>query len=323
MECFIKISDYFEKPGHSFICFLLASILMLGSVLSFFAVPAAAGQEEEEGYFFYYLTHDEDDLEKSSYSPARISQEAMVQELIQKLNDREKHGDGHSLFPAEVQITSYTLSDSVLELDLTAAYSNMELTRELLTRYGLVKTFTQVPGISKVLIRSGGRGITDRDENPLGPMNETNFIEWKRNSIDAYRYDSFTLYFADSDGSALVPETRSVYYLRSVPISYIMMEQLSNGPIEKNHYPTIPSNTVVNEIRILDQVAHVDFSKSFIDSSLPLPSDIIIGSVTATLCTLPNVREVRITVNGEEKASMRDGTSLYQYFKTDNALIEK
>lgn len=75
-------------------------------------------------------------------------------------------------------------------------------------------------------------------------MTDSTFVEVSKKNEDNYRYDTFTLYFADKSGKRLLKETRNVYYRRTLPKERVVLEQLAKGPLEDGHYATIPENTM-------------------------------------------------------------------------------
>ena len=70
-------------------------------------------------------------------------------------------------------------------------------------------------------------------------MTEESFLELSGKDTD-YRYDTFTLYFADKSGKKLVKEERNIYYRRTLPKERVVLEQLAKGPMEEGHYAVIP-----------------------------------------------------------------------------------
>ncbi len=61
-------------------------------------------------------------------------------------------------------------------------------------------------------------------------MTDSTFVEVSKKNEDNYRYDTFTLYFADKSGKRLLKETRNVYYRRTLPKERVVLEQLAKGP---------------------------------------------------------------------------------------------
>ena len=70
--------------------------------------------------------------------------------LMGILNGQESSGENLPLLPAGVQLVTYRLNESLLELEFNADYSNISRTREILVRAGVARTFLQIPGITGI-----------------------------------------------------------------------------------------------------------------------------------------------------------------------------
>ena len=132
-------------------------------------------------------------------------------------------------------------------------------------RAGVARTFLQIPGITGIKIFIGNQELTDSKGQAVGLLDGNTFVEMWGSDKDAYRYDTFTLYFTDKTGEHLVAEQRNVYYKRILPRERVILEQLAKGPMVKGHYPTIPQNTDILGIEVSDNVCYVDFSSAFSD----------------------------------------------------------
>ena len=92
----------------------------------------------------------------------------------------------------------------------------------------------------------------------------------------------------------------------------------------KGHYPTIPQNTEVLGVEISDDICYVDFSPAFTDTSVDVPVNITIYSVINSLLDNTTAADkVQITIQGNDSASLSDGTSLYSFFSKNEDLILK
>ncbi|MBR2765719.1 MAG: GerMN domain-containing protein [Blautia sp.] len=297
---------------------LLQSALLSVFLLMAGADPAAAADGGH--YFIYYLNYEETALESMPYIPSEETGEFMLQDLMIRLNERERSTQGSSLLPGEVQINSFTIEGQTLNLEFNEAYLQMKPGREILTRAGIVRTFLQIPQITGVRIMIGREELTDHQGDPVGIMNLSDFVDISGSDSDPYRYDSFSLYFTDKKGKKLLEETRNVYYRRSIPRERVILEQLAKGPMEKEHYPTIPENTVVNSVRVFDRVCYVDLGSTFVDYALSIREKTIAASVANSLIAGGAVDEVQIRVEGDDHARLGD-LSLYRFFKWNEELL--
>ena len=169
-------------------------------------------------YYLYYLNKDETKVTKTRYYPeqerCRIYAPGFNRE---SWNGQESSGENLPLLPAGVQLVTYRLNESLLELEFNADYSNISRTREILVRAGVARTFLQIPGITGIKIFIGNQELTDSKGQAVGLLDGNTFVEMWGSDKDAYRYDTFTLYFTDKTGEHLVAEQRNVYYKRILP----------------------------------------------------------------------------------------------------------
>ena len=271
-------------------------------------------------YFLFYLNHEETALESIPYVPTDESSDFMLQDLMIRLNDREKGPHGASLLPEEVQINSFSILDQVLDLEFNSAYLDMDPSREVLTRAGIVRTFLQVPQIAGVRIRVGQEELKDHRGNRFGVMVLSDFVDISGADTDPYRFDSIVLYFTDKKGRTLLEETRNVYYRRNIPRERVILEQLAKGPMEKGHYPTIPENTLVNSVQVLDRVCYADLSDSFAAYALSVPPKTVVASVVNSLIAGGNADEVQILIDNEEHVRLGE-YNLYRFFRWNEELL--
>ena len=160
--------------------------------------------------------------------------------------------------------------------------------------------------------------LKDESGQPLGQMDEDSFTEVSED-FQTFRYESFQLYFTDKEGKELLPETRNVYYRQDIPRERVLLEQLIKGPMEPDHYPTLPEKTTVNGISVFGDVCRVDVSTAFIDYALSIPAMTAIRSVVRSLTENGSSTLIQISVDGDEFRTMgEDEISLYRYFDAES-----
>lgn len=302
---------------------ILLSVLVAGTLLTGCTVEV---QEEKSDsvslqYYQYYVNKEETKLEQEDYVPEQETAEFMLQDMTTALNEKKPSGENLALLPKEVELKSYNLNGSTLELQFNNQYSKTSRAREILMRSGVVRTFLQVPGVTGVKFFVGGNELLDSRGQPVGVMNSETFAELWGTDKDAYRYDTFTLYFTDKTGKKLVEEKRNVYYKRSLPRERVILEQLIKGPMVKGNYPTIPETAEVLSVSTADGVCYVDFNSAFRDSMLDLPVDTVIYSVVNSLLDEEKADKVQISIEGKDDAALGDGTSLYNFYGWNEELI--
>ena len=309
-----------KKLFSAVLALVLACSLLTGCTVETQEEKVDSGSNQ---YYLYYVNKDETKVVKERYQPEQESAEFMLQDFTGILNAQEGSGDNLALLPSGVQLVTYRLNESLLELEFNSDYSEMSRAREILVRAGVARTFLQIPGVTGIKIFIESEELKDSKGQAVGVIDGNTFVEMWGSDKDAYRYDTFTLYFTDKTGEHLVAEQRNVYYKRILPRERVILEQLAKGPMVKGHYPTIPQETEILGVEVSDDVCYVDFSSAFSDSGIDIPVNTMIYSVVNSLLDTASADKVQISVEGDTEATLSDGTSLYSLFSTNTELVLK
>ena len=309
-----------KKLFSAVLALVLACSLLTGCTVETQEEKVDSGSNQ---YYLYYVNKDETKVVKERYQPEQESAEFMLQDFTGILNAQEGSGDNLALLPSGVQLVTYRLNESLLELEFNSDYSEMSRAREILVRAGVARTFLQIPGVTGIKIFIESEELKDSKGQAVGVIDGNTFVEMWGSDKDAYRYDTFTLYFTDKTGEHLVAEQRNVYYKRILPRERVILEQLAKGPMAKGHYPTIPQETEILGVEVSDDVCYVDFSSAFSDSGIDIPVNTMIYSVVNSLLDTASADKVQISVEGDTEATLSDGTSLYSLFSKNTDLVLK
>ena len=309
-----------KKLFSAVLALVLACSLLTGCTVETQEEKVDSGSNQ---YYLYYVNKDETKVVKERYQPEQESAEFMLQDFTGILNAQEGSGDNLALLPSGVQLVTYRLNESLLELQFNSDYSEMSRAREILVRAGVARTFLQIPGVTGIKIFIESEELKDSKGQAVGVIDGNTFVEMWGSDKDAYRYDTFTLYFTDKTGEHLVAEQRNVYYKRILPRERVILEQLAKGPMVKGHYPTIPQETEILGVEVSDDVCYVDFSSAFSDSGIDIPVNTMIYSVVNSLLDTASADKVQISVEGDTEATLSDGTSLYSLFSKNTDLVLK
>lgn len=309
-----------KKLFSAVLALVLACSLLTGCTVETQEEKVDSGSNQ---YYLYYVNKDETKVVKERYQLEQESAEFMLQDFTGILNAQKGSGDNLALLPSGVQLVTYRLNESLLELEFNSDYSKMSRAREILVRAGVARTFLQIPGVTGIKIFIESEELKDSKGQAVGVIDGNTFVEMWGSDKDAYRYDTFTLYFTDKTGEHLVAEQRNVYYKRILPRERVILEQLAKGPMVKGHYPTIPQETEILGVEVSDDVCYVDFSSAFSDSGIDIPVNTMIYSVVNSLLDTASADKVQISVEGDTEATLSDGTSLYSLFSKNTDLVLK
>ena len=301
-------------------CLMICLIFCLSLPAAVRGEDAPSGEEDQiqSPCYMYFLNEDQTALVRAEFIVNYTTPEELLQSLMLRLNEIGTEEGLTRLLPENVRIEAYSLGDTELDLQMSGEYVLMDPGREVLVRAGLVYTLVQVQGIDKVRIFVEDEELKDESGQPLGQMDGDSFTEVSED-FQTFRYESFQLYFTDKEGKELLPETRNVYYRQDIPRERVLLEQLIKGPMEPDHYPTLPEKTTVNGISVFGDVCRVDVSTAFIDYALSIPAMTAIRSVVRSLTENGSSTLIQISVDGDEFRTMgEDEISLYRYFDAES-----
>ncbi|MBI1951545.1 MAG: GerMN domain-containing protein [Acidobacteria bacterium] len=134
------------------------------------------------------------------------------------------------------------------------------------------------------------------------------------------------LFFQEADGDSLGPERRKIF-LTSSPADQAkqIVVELINGPQEPGLLPTLPPQTRLRGL-YLDRggTAYVDLSSEVADLHPGGTGEeiaTIYSLVDSLTYNLPEIKRVRILVNGEERETLKNHLDLRRDYRKDLSIV--
>ena len=303
------------------------TVFVLALVLAFSAAACGPQSEESRGddvrsYQAFFLNQEQDQIQAELFSPMDDSTETMLLELVALQQQGPKDKELVPLLPEGTKIRDYELSSGTLTIDLDASYTAMEPSREILTRAGLVRTFVQVDGVSRVVFQVEGEPLTDPAGNEVGALTAASFLENAGKEINAYQQTSLVLYFTDEAGEGLVSERRTAYYTSNEPLERVVIEELMRGPSETGHYPVIASTVSVLSVTTQDQVCYVNFESSTASPLITASEEVQLYAIVNSLIENCSVSKVQFSIADSSEGVFLQEISLDQNFEKNTQLIK-
>lgn len=298
---------------------LMAAVLLLGG----------CGQkaEEESSYKVYYVNTTGTRLVEADYSPSAQTFEEMMDELLGQL---ETPPAGAASFVSAlkdgVTVNGYERGIDALRIDFSGEYYDLSNTDEVLLRAAVVKTFSQVPGVTKVMITVDKEQLKDADGELIQPMDANSFIDTKEGGINSYQYATLILYFANSEGDKIAKETRSLHYSSNMVLERLVVEQLIAGPEESGLKAVLGNNVRIQNLYVQNGICTINFDAEFnrAPSENPPDAQAALYAIVNSICeTCDNVSGVRFEIDGDSDVMFRDAVSLDQVFMMDRTYIEQ
>ena len=301
------------------LCALLACMCLAGC-------GAGGNAAAEADYQIYYLSNDETEIIAVPYDMAERDPEALIAEMIAGLQTTPELLEYQTPIPGNVTLTNWTLSGGLLTLGFDAAYSELEKTREILTRAALVRTFTQIDGVDTVAFLVEGSPLTDAHGEVVGNMTADRFIYNAGREINTYEKVQLTLYFADSTGTKLVPVYRTVVYNSNILMERLVVEQLLAGPNpasgDLSIGPTVNPAAGITSISVRDGICYVSFDENFLTQTNPVTAEVSVYSLVNSLAELSEVSKVQISVQGDSSANYMDVMPLSVAYTRNLDIVE-
>ncbi len=136
-----------------------------------------------------------------------------------------------------------------------------------------------------------------------------------------------TLFFESKEGEDLVPEKRKIFLTETVTDQ---ARQTVRELIEGSHsglVPTIPRASELREVYLSkDGTAYIDFSQSFVDGHSGGSSaeiDTVFSLVDTLTFNFPEIKRVKILVEGEERNTLKDHLDLSRAYVADMSIVRR
>lgn len=304
------------------------TVRLLAAVLLLAALCTGCGEKQQEGeaaaregeYQIYYLDSSGIKLRACSYETETEDTEQLLGELAGQLLTAPADTEYQPVLTEKTKLLGMKKNDNVLYLDFSKEYNSMEPIREILCRAAFVKTLTQAEGIEFVSITCEGQPKLNSAGNPVGALSKSDFVEGVTD-INSYEQAELTLYFASQDGTALIPETRTVVHSANTSLERLVVEQLVAGPSDDGASPVIPKETKILNVSVAENICYVNFDSSFLAGVPNTSEKLAVYAIVDSLTELQTVNKVQITVNGSQDIMYRDAIPLNKPFDREEQYI--
>lgn len=307
---------------HKRICFLyfLPVFLLIFGGCSF---EKEKPKEDKAGYRIYYINKDETAVVTEPYAPKGDTTGALLEEFLVCLRESSKEREEKPAIPEDVVLLDYTLDKGQLSLQFNLAYLDMNPLYEILCRSAIVRTLCQIPEVETVSFMVGDSPLMDSNEIPIGALNEESFVENAGDEINTYTKTTLTLYFANEKGDRLTSERVEIRYSSNMSVEKLVVERLIKGPITKDAYPAIPSDTKIVSIATKDGICYVNLDDGFLGQGYDVLEQIPVYSIVNSLTEIPGISKVQILINGETNITYQESIRFETLFERNLDLIEE
>lgn len=276
---------------------------------------------DKSGIRIFYLNRADYGIQEQVYTPKANDRNGIIEELIAKLCIQPKEMTLRAPVSEFRLLTSETRG-SIVTMNFTGDYYDMTAVEEVLTRTAVVNTLCSFSEIDGVCFLVDGEALHDADGEEPGIMEPDQFIYNSYTEMRNYERVRLHLYFANEAGNRLVDAYRTVVYNSNMPLERIVVEQVIQGPNGSFAYPTVSKDTKVINITTRDGICYVNLSSEFTNDHLDVTPQTALYSIVNSLCELPSIEAVQISVDGQQDTVFMESISLTGSFRMNEAIVE-
>lgn len=292
--------------------YILILACMLGTSS---AAYAQSDPDLQTKYYLYSMNKDGTAITSKEFTPATIDTDSFLNDMSQRLNrETSDVTDYIDLLPEGVRIEFAGVSDGILTVDLSKAYTSLDSEDQILIRYAIVMNYIQIIGVDSVTFTVNGKPLKDSNDEDIGLVRADDFLEFENGSFNSYRYESLTLYFQDKSEEKISGETRNIYYKCNLPKERVVVEQLVNGPMEDTNQTTFNPRTKLNSVMVSDGVCYLDFNEAFLEVPDAVSPKLSLSSLVSSIIATCGCKKVHISVDESTDCQYGDAISLDHFF---------
>lgn len=298
---------------------LFVMLLLLGTLIG-------CEKEEPQGtpvMMSYIGSQSNKVVEKEAYLLGE-SVEAQLEEVLALLATAPKKLEYQVPLTQGITVLTTNITNQSLVLNLSKEYKQLSTLMEILTRASLVKSITQIEGIDSVTIHIDGEPLRDSLDKTIGAMTADMFIDNAGEEISTYEKVTIRLYFVNETGDGLIAVDRSKAYNTNISLDKFVVEELLKGPgtTTQGVYPSINPGTKLVSTLVKDNTCYVNFDSTFLTQVYEVKAEVAIYSIVNSLCELPGIDRVQISVDGSTDVMFREVIPLTTVFSRDLNYIQ-
>lgn len=271
-------------------------IWLLAAVCAALLFACAAAEEEDTGLKLWFGPDPDREKLPPAYSAWGYQGEESVPAMMDALLSGPPEESGLTrVIPAGTRLLDWSMKGRVAQVELSEPYAGLAGVELTLADYSIVLTLTQLDGVDGVRIRVDGGGQAFQDRRALY-AGDAIFSGAEEEPVEV----SAALYFLRDGTGELAGERRLLRLTEDEIPAQAVLELLIAGPEGEGLSALLPEGLKVNSARVDGGVCTADLSAELLDA---VPGDpalqrLTISSIVETLCSLDQVEQVLLLVEG-------------------------
>lgn len=263
-----------------------------------FSLAGCAPRANQEGASLWYTADLEDwDNATTALEATPYTGEMAVPDLMEALLSEPPEKSGLvSPFPEGTHLQQWNQEGKRVTVDLSWPYGDLVGIELTLADYCITLTLTQLDGVEEVCITVNGNALPYR-ERQVFTAQDVMFTGAEEEPVEV----TAALHFRRKDSQELGFEFRVFQLTESDSVAQVVLEALMAGPQDEGLERILPAGLNVLSARQEGKVCYVDLSAVFVQQ---IPQEeweqqMVIDSLVNTLCSLENVEQVQLLVEGQ------------------------
>ena len=299
-------------------------ILYVALVLGILASAGCKRKDEADSpYKLYRINQDGTGLVETAYQGETEDSDKAVNEMIEDLKAADDSIEEQPAIPNDVDLERYVLEDEKLLLYFNEAYADMDAVQEVLCRAALVRSLTQIDEVDQVAFYVDEKPLANRSGEEYGFLQAEDFVQNTGSAINSFQDTVLTLYFANSDGSALVKEEMDVRYNSNQAKERVIVEKLIKGPTGNDLQATIPKGTKLLGTSIKDGICYLNFNEGLKNTTPGVQPETVIYSIVNSVTECSSVSRVQIAINGDSNVMFQESIKLSEPLSRNLDIVEE
>lgn len=272
-------------------------IWLLAAACAALLFACAAPVEEDTGLKLWFGPDPDREKLPSAYSGWGYQGEETVPAMMDALLSGPPEESGLTrVIPAGTRMLDWSMAGRVAQVELSDPYAGLTGVDLTLADYSIVLTLTQLEGVDGVRISVDGGGQAFQDRRVLY-AGDAIFSGAEEEPVEV----SAALYFLRDSTGELAAERRMLRLTEDEIPAQAVLELLIAGPEGEGLSALLPEGLKVNSARVDNGVCTADLSAELLDAvpGDPALQELTISSIVKTLCSLDQVEQVLLLVDGE------------------------
>lgn len=225
--------------------------------------------------------------------------QAQAEEVLRLLLGGCSDKNFRMAMPFGTKLLSCKVTGSTVWVDFSSSYGQLSGMKLTMADYCVALSLVQIPGVYTVHITVNGRELDYRARDYFRADDVL-----VTSPEDVVRNVAVQLYFLDN--TVLAAEERILTIYEGDSQLEAVLEALAAGPVKEELQPLWPEGFQVLGVRAEEGVCYLNVSSDSVRALPPsagMQRQILLGTVRS-LCSVRNIREVQILVDGERREAL-------------------